>query len=122
MELHLEGKMTVIGLAKNEEEVFFQGDKQSLKLPYNSESLKLIRSIRDEVHRYGIGFHRRQRSKGTFKNELETINGIGKATADALLKEFRSINKIKEATIDQISHQIGKSKATCIWQYFHGKQ
>jgi excinuclease ABC subunit C len=122
MKLHLEGKMTVIGLAKNEEEVFFQGDKQSLKLPYNSESLKLIRSIRDEVHRYGIGFHRKQRSKGTFKNELETINGIGKATADALLKEFRSINKIKEATIDQISHQIGKSKATCIWQYFHGKQ
>ena len=90
------GKITVIGLAKNEEEIFFPGDKESLKLPYNSDSLKLIRRIRDEVHRFGISFHRQKRSKGTFKNELEDISGIGKNTADLLLKKFRSVNNIRE--------------------------
>jgi excinuclease ABC subunit C len=120
-ELELEGKMTVVGLAKNEEEIFFQGDKESVKLPYNSETLKLIRSIRDEVHRFGISFHRKQRSKGTFKNELESINGIGKNTADTLLRELRSITKIKETSLDQISNLIGVSKASIIWEYFHGK-
>jgi excinuclease ABC subunit C len=119
-ELELAGQMTVIGLAKNEEEIFFQGDKQSVKLPYNSESLKLIRSIRDEVHRFGISFHRQQRSKGTFKNELETIKGIGKATADLLLKEFKSVNKIKEASQDQIAIVTGLSKAAIIRKHFHG--
>ena len=85
----------MVGLAKNEEELFFQGDKESLKLPYNSDSLKLIRRIRDEVHRFGISFHRNKRSKGTFKNELEDIPGIGKATADILLKEFKSVKNIQ---------------------------
>src|SRR5258708_2333530 len=65
-ELGLEGKMTLVGLAKNEEELFFSGDSFSLKLSYNSDSLKFIRRIRDEVHRFGISFHRLKRSKGTF--------------------------------------------------------
>ena len=85
----LTGKTTLIGLAKNEEELFFPGDKESVKLPYNSESLKLIRRIRDEVHRFGITFHRKKRSKGTFKNELEDIPGIGKATADHFIKRIQ---------------------------------
>jgi excinuclease ABC subunit C len=118
-ELELGGQMTVVGLAKNEEEIFFQGDKQSMKLPYNSESLKFIRRIRDEVHRFGISFHRQQRSKGTFKNELENIKGIGKATADLLLKEFKSVNKVKDATQEQIATVTGLSKALVIWKYFH---
>jgi excinuclease ABC subunit C len=120
-ELELAGKMTVIGLAKNEEEVFFHGDKQSVKLSYNSESLRLLRLIRDEVHRFGITFHRKQRSKGTFKNELETIKGIGKATADLLLNEFRSIHKIKDASQEQISNITGMAKAGIIWRHFHGE-
>ena len=94
-ELGLDGKITLVGLAKNEEEIFFTGDKESLKLPYNSDSLKFIRRIRDEVHRFGITFHRQKRSKGTFKNELEEITGIGKATADLLLKEFKSVKNIQ---------------------------
>lgn len=118
-ELELEGKMTVVGLAKNEEEIFFPGDKQSVKLPYNSNSLQLIRRIRDEVHRFGITFHRQQRSKGTFKNELEAIKGIGKATADSLLKQFRSVNKIKGLTKEEISNVTGLSKAAVIWKHFH---
>ncbi len=90
-ELGSAGMMTVVGLAKNEEEIFFPGDTESVKLPYNSDSLKLIRRIRDEVHRFGITFHRQKRSKGTFKNELEKIRGIGSQTADLLLKQFRSV-------------------------------
>jgi excinuclease ABC subunit C len=82
-ELDLQGKMTMVGLAKNEEELFFVGDKESLKLPYDSESLKMIRRIRDEVHRYGITFHRNKRSKGTFKNGLEDIKGIGTNSANS---------------------------------------
>jgi len=92
-ELSVEGRTTLVGLAKNEEEIFFSGDKESLKLSYNSNSLKFIRRIRDEVHRFGITFHRLKRSKGTFKNELEKIPSIGKATADTLLKEFKSVKK-----------------------------
>ena len=95
-ELNLMGKTTIVGLAKNEEEIFFPGDKQSIKLPWDSESLKLIRRIRDEVHRFGITFHRNQRSRGTFVNELELIKGIGKNTADTLLKKYKSVKKIKE--------------------------
>ncbi len=117
-ELNLEGRTTLVGLAKNEEEIFFSGDKESVKLPYNSESLKLIRRIRDEVHRFGISFHRNKRSKGTFKNELEDIPGIGKATADQLLKEFRSVNNIREKSIEELAVHIGKAKATMIRSYF----
>ena len=118
-ELELSGVMTVVGLAKNEEEIFFPGDKESLKLPYNSESLRLIRRIRDEVHRFGITFHRKQRSRGTFKNELETIKGIGKSTADQLLKEFRSVNKVREATEEQIALIAGKAKAAIVYKHLH---
>jgi excinuclease ABC subunit C len=120
--LELGGRMTIVGLAKNEEEIFFRGDKQSVKLPYTSDSLKLIRRIRDEVHRFGIGFHRNQRSKGTFKNELEGIKGIGKATADTLLKEFKSVTKIKEAGREQIAKIAGESKADTILKYFDEKE
>jgi excinuclease ABC subunit C len=97
-ELNLENKLTVIGLAKNIEEVFFTNDSQSVKLPYDSPSLKLLRRIRDEVHRFGITFHRNKRSKGTFKNELEHISGIGEATINLLLKKFRSVANIKKAS------------------------
>jgi excinuclease ABC subunit C len=118
-DLNATGKTTMIGLAKNEEEIFFPGDKESLKLPYNSDSLKLIRRIRDEVHRFGINFHRQKRSKGTFKNELEDIKGIGKNTADELLKKFRSVNSIREKTEEELSAVIGKAKAKIVYEYFH---
>ena len=116
--LGLGGKMTVVGLAKNEEELFFPGDSQSLKLSWDSESLKLIRRIRDEVHRFGITFHRNQRSKGTLKNELEDIEGIGKATIDLLLKKFKSVKKIKEQTETDLTEAVGRSKAKIITDYF----
>jgi excinuclease ABC subunit C len=108
--LKLDDKLTVIGLAKNIEEVFFTGDTQSVKLSYNSDSLKLLRRIRDEVHRFGITFHRNQRSKGTFKNELEDINGIGKATAELLLSKFRSVANIKKAEKEELVELIGERR------------
>lgn len=117
-ELRFQGRMTVVGLAKNEEEIFFPGDKESVKLPYNSESLNLIRRIRDEVHRFGITFHRQKRSKGTFKNELETIRGIGKNTADALLKEFKSVKRIRELPEQELINAVGVSKAKIIREHF----
>jgi excinuclease ABC subunit C len=118
-ELELTGRMTLIGLAKNEEEVFFAGDKESLRLPYNGESLKFIRRIRDEVHRFGISFHRLKRSKGTFKNELEDIPGIGKGTADELLKHFRSVKNIREKTVEELTDVVGRSRALMIFNHFH---
>ncbi len=118
-ELELTGSMTLVGLAKNEEELFFPGDSESLRLPYNSESLKLIRRIRDEVHRFGITFHRNQRSKGTFKNELESIPGIGKSTATQLLRTFKSITRIKEKSLEELTEEIGAAKAKLVWDYYH---
>ena len=118
-EIGMEGKTTVVGLAKNEEEIFFPGDRESIKLPWNSESLKLIRRIRDEVHRFGINFHRNQRSRGTFVNELETIKGIGKNTADMLLKKYRSVKKIQALPKEELEIAIGKSKAGIVYDYFN---
>jgi len=115
----LNGKTTLIGLAKNEEEIFFSEDKESIKLPWDSESLKLIRRIRDEVHRFGITFHRDQRSKGSIKNELEEIKGISKITADLLLKKFRSVNKIKEKTEEELQEVLGVAKSKLVYNYFH---
>jgi excinuclease ABC subunit C len=117
-ELGLQGTMTLVGLAKNEEELFFVGDKESLKLPYDSESHKLIRRIRDEVHRFGVTFHRNKRSAGTFKNSLEEIKGIGKNTANQLLKAFRSINNIKQQPEEELAKVVGTSKAKIIRSYF----
>ncbi|MDQ3277153.1 MAG: excinuclease ABC subunit C, partial [Bacteroidota bacterium] len=119
-ELDLQGQMTLVGLAKNEEELFFVGDKESLKLPYDSESHKLIRRIRDEVHRYGLNFHREKRSKGTFKNGLEDIKGIGNNTANLLLKTFRSINNIKQQPESELARVVGVSKARIIKSHFEG--
>jgi len=120
-ELNLEGKFTVIGLAKNEEEIFFPTDKDPIKLSWSSEGLNLIRRMRDEVHRFGITFHRNKRSKGTFKNELENIRGIGEKTAIDLLQKFKSVKKIKQLSFEELEAFIGKSKAGIIINHFQKK-
>lgn len=119
--LNLHGSLTVVGLAKNEEEIFFPGDSASIKLPWDSDSLKLVRRIRDEVHRFGITFHRNQRSKGTFKNELEQIEGIGKQTIMLLLKEFKSVKNIKTADKKDLINLIGLKRANALLAFFSGK-
>jgi excinuclease ABC subunit C len=121
-ELNLTGQTTLVGLAKNEEEIFFSGDKESLKLDYYGSSLKFLRQVRDEVHRFGITFHRQKRSKGTFKNELEDIPGIGKSTAELLLKEFRSVKNIREQDQQKLEKFVGPSKARIIVEYLQEKK
>lgn len=117
-QLELTGKLTVVGLAKNEEELFFPGDTESIKLPWDSDSLKLVRRIRDEVHRFGISFHRNKRSKGTFKNELESVSGIGELSAQQLLKEYRSVKRIREKSEEELAAVVGKAKARLLCNYF----
>lgn len=120
--LGLTGKMTVVGLAKREESIFFPGDRDPLQLPYDSPVHLLIRYIRDEVHRFGITFHRQTRSKGTFKNELEGITGIGEKTATELLQAFRSVKNIKTLTERELTKVIGISKARIVWAHFHAHE
>jgi excinuclease ABC subunit C len=116
--LGLTGSTTLVGLAKNEEELFFAGDSQSLKLPWDSDSLKLLRGIRDEVHRFGITFHRNKRSKGTFTTALENIEGIGPATREILLNQFKSVANIKKEPIANIAAVIGAKKAAALQKFF----
>jgi len=117
--LGLTGRMTLVGLAKREESLFFAGDSEPLQLAYDSPAHLLIRRIRDEVHRFGITFHRQVRSKGTFKNELEAITGIGEKTATDLLKAFRSVKNIKTLTERELTKEIGASKARIVWAHFN---
>ncbi len=117
--LGLIGKMTIVGLAKQEESIFFPGDSEPLQLPYDNPAHLLIRRIRDEVHRFGITFHRQVRSKGTIKNDLEGIPGIGEKTSIELLKAFRSVKNIKTLTERELTRVAGASKARIIWNYFH---
>lgn len=118
-ELGLADRTTLVGLAKREEEVFFVGDKESVKLPYNSEELKLLRQIRDEVHRFGITFHRNKRSKGTFTNELESIAGIGPKIATQLLQHFKSVKNVKAQSKEALTKIVGLQKALLVYKHFH---
>lgn len=119
--LGLTGRMTLVGLAKREESIFFPGDSQPIQLPYDSPAHLLVRRIRDEVHRFGITFHRQIRSKGTFKNELEEIPGIGDKTATELLTAFRSVKNISTLTERELTKVIGASKARVVFDYFQQK-
>lgn len=119
--LGLRGQTTLVGLAKNKEELFYATDNTSLQLDWDSETLKLIRRIRDEVHRFGITFHRNLRSKGTIKNELEEIKGIGKNTAQALLLKYKSVKKVEAASLEELSKEIGEARAAIIKDYFGAK-
>lgn len=117
--LGITGRMTIIGLAKREESIFFPGDTEPIQLPYDAPAHLLIRRIRDEVHRFGITFHRQVRSKGTFKNELEEIQGIGDKTATELLQEFRSVKNVSTLTERELTKVIGATKARIVWAHFH---
>lgn len=117
--LDLVGKVAVIGIAKRLEEIYFPEDPIPLYLDKRSETLKVIQHIRDEAHRFGITHHRNKRSRETFKSELSEIKGISDKTAQKLLVELRSMQNIKEATLDQLTEVIGKAKAELVYGYFH---
>lgn len=121
-ELKIEKKVSIIGLAKNIEEIFFPNDKESIKLHWSSNSLNLIRNIRDAVHDYGITFHRNIRSKNFIKNELESIKGIGIKTAKILLQQFKSIKNIQTKTLLELETTVNKKKALLVWNYFNNSK
>ncbi len=117
--LGLYGKVTVIGIAKRLEEIYFPGDSIPIYLDKRSETLKVIQQIRDEAHRFGITHHRNKRSRETFKTELSEIKGISDITAQKLLTELKSVKNIKEATLEELSAIIGNSKAKLVWDFFN---
>lgn len=117
--LGLIGKVKIIGIAKRLEEIFLPGDDIPLYLDKNSESLKIIQHARDEAHRFGITFHRKKRSDNFLKSELDDIKGIGPKTKEILLKEFKTINGIKEASLEKLTESLGAAKAQIIYGYFH---
>ncbi len=116
--LGLRGKISIIGIAKRLEEIYFPGDQFPLYLDKKSETLKVIQQLRNEAHRFGITFHRQKRSKQAIDSELQHIDGIGEKTALELLKEFRSVKRIKDASEAQIAGIIGHAKAKLITNYF----
>ncbi|WP_443936653.1 excinuclease ABC subunit UvrC [Pedobacter sp. MW01-1-1] len=116
--LNIDKKVTVIGIAKRLEELFYPGDSFPLYLDKKSETLKIIQQLRDEAHRFGITFHRKKRDQGTLKTELEQIEGIGKTTANKLLTHFKSVKKIKEASEDELSKVLNTKQIQALVRHF----
>ncbi|MGX1024961.1 excinuclease ABC subunit UvrC [Psychroflexus sp. MBR-150] len=116
--LGLRGQISIIGIAKKLEEIYFPNDSIPLYLDKKSESLKIIQQLRNEAHRFGITFHRQKRSQQAIETELENIKGIGQKTALDLLKEFRSVKRIKTANEEQLIKIVGQAKTKLIKDYF----
>ncbi len=117
--LGLRGKIAIIGIAKRLEEIFYPEDPIPLYLDKKSETLKIIQQLRNEAHRFGITFHRNKRSKTALNTELEEIPGIGEKTVIELLKHFRSLKRVKEASQKDLSEIVGSSRAGIIYNYYH---
>ena len=118
-DLGLRGKIAIIGIAKRLEEIYFPNDSIPLYLDKRSESLKIIQQLRNEAHRFGITFHRNKRSRAAIGSELKSIEGIGEKTAQELLKTFKSVKRVKEATMKNLAETVGTSKAKKIYETFH---
>lgn len=116
--LHLRGKISIVGIAKRLEEIYFPGDSVPLYLDKNSETLKIIQQLRDEAHRFGITFHRNKRSGEFIKSELESIPGIGEKTISAVLKRFKSVENLKNQAFREVADEIGDSKAGIIFSFY----
>ncbi|SDE71246.1 excinuclease ABC subunit UvrC [Cellulophaga baltica] len=117
--LGLRGKIAIIGIAKRLEEIYFPGDSIPLYLDKKSESLKVIQFLRNEAHRFGITFHRNKRSAGAISSELEAIEGIGGKTIEDLLKKFKSVKRVKEASLEQLAETVGMARAKKVYESFH---
>jgi excinuclease ABC subunit C len=110
-ELELYGKIPIVGIAKRLEEIYYPEDPIPLHINKKSPGLLLLQQVRDEAHRFAITFHRQKRSKATIRTEIEDLKGIGKNTADKLLKHFKSVKKIKDASLEELETIVGKKKA-----------
>lgn len=116
--LNLSGKMTIVGIAKKLEEIYFPQDPVPLHINKKSESLKLIQQLRNEAHRFGISFHRNQRSRAFTKSELLNVKGIGEKTMQKILKKYGSIAHMKSSSFDELIELVGKDMALNIGDYF----
>lgn len=119
--LDLMGKIAIIGIAKRLEEIYYPGDSLPMYLDKKSETLKVIQHMRDEAHRFGITNYRKRHEKGLIKTELSEIQGIGEKTSEALLLHFRSVSRIKEASLEDIAAIIGQAKAKIVFSHFHSE-
>lgn len=117
-EVGVYGKFPVIGIAKRLEELYYPEDPLPLYIDKKSETLKIIQQLRDEAHRFGITHHRDRRSRESIGTELTQIKGIGDETSKQLLKTFKSIKKLKAATLDEITAAVGLAKAKIVYAYF----
>ena len=116
--LNLRGKIAIIGIAKRLEEIFYPNDSIPLYLDKKSESLKIIQQLRNEAHRFGIEHHRNKRSKTALNSELQEINGIGDQTITELMKKFKSVKRISEASEEDLAAVVGASRASKIKEYY----
>lgn len=119
--LGLRGKIAIVGIAKRLEELYYPGDSVPLYLNKKSETLKVIQYLRNEAHRFGIEHHRNKRSKSATESDLNNIEGVGEQTLVKLIKEFKSVTRIKKLSLDELANVVGKSKANKIWSYYHSK-
>ena len=117
--LGLAQDIPIIGLAERMEEVFYPNDPMPYYLSRTGEPLKVIRHIRDEAHRFGITFHRQKRSKNFITSSLDNIDGVGEKSVRDLMRHFRTVSKIKAASVEELSAIVGKSKATKVYNHFH---
>lgn len=117
--LGLYGKITIVGIAKRLEEIFFPEDSIPLYLDKKSETLKILQRVRDEAHRFGVKHHRTRRKNSTIKSELEEIPGVGGKTIELLLSKLKSVKRIKESSLETLEEIVGKSKAKIVWEFFN---
>ncbi|MEC3874706.1 excinuclease ABC subunit UvrC [Chryseobacterium salviniae] len=119
--LGLYGKITIIGIAKRLEELFFPEDSIPLYLDKKSETLKILQRVRDEAHRFGVKHHRTRRKNSTIKSELEEIPGVGGRTIELLLSKLKSVKRIKESSLETLEEILGKSKAKIVYEFFNNE-
>ena len=121
-ELGLRGKIAIIGIAERLEEIFFPGDSVPLYIDKNSESLRVVQHMRDEAHRFGITHHRNRRSKGQTVSALDSIKGVGEKTRTTLLQHFKSLKRIRQASLADLTTAIGPSKAQIVYEALHATE
>jgi len=119
--LGLYGKITIIGIAKRLEEIYFPEDPVPLYLDKKSETLKILQRVRDESHRFGVKHHRTRRKNSTIKSELEEIPGIGEKAIELLLGKLKSVKRVRESSRETLEEILGKSRGGLVWEYFNDK-
>lgn len=117
--LGLYGKITIIGIAKRLEEIYFPEDPIPLYLDKKSETLKILQRVRDESHRFGVKHHRTRRKNSTIKSELEEIPGVGEKSVELLLSKLKSVKRVRESSLETLEEILGKSKGKVVWEYFN---